>query len=497
MPRNIIRSGATPEGTRNYFDRPTLAQIPHQTLGKTGLTVSAVGFGGYRITDADPSHRNALVLALKSGCNLIDTSTNYTNGHSEKLIGEVLFEMFRNQELKREEVVVITKVGYVQGDNLSVVEHRADNGQGFSDVVKYQPGCWHCISPEFLEDQISRSLARLGLNQIDVLLLHNPEYYLKDDGNHAEYYRRIRLAFEHLEAEAERGRIRYYGISSNSFPDPKESPEYTSLETCLSIAKELPSGGERFAVIQFPFNLYEPGAAFESNNSGKSVVELAALSNLGTLINRPLNAFYRSDMVRLADFPSHEGIDFAESLQEAFTRTVDLETSYSGHEIVPHSKIAWGHILHKNLQRLSDLDTWRQVLHGQIRPELRKAFLMLSRHPEHREWMESYSKASETLFSSFTAYLESGLSNRSQRISEALVKACPKLESSPTLSQKAIRIYRSIPGIHCILVGMRQESYVQDTLQLEAPITPEEALDALEAAHEMAEPHSHPPGHGH
>lgn len=75
--------GATVEGTKSY---------PHQStpnlLGKTGWSVSPVGFGGYRIHDRVDEHREALKLALTSGCNLIDTSTNYGDGGSEKLIGK-------------------------------------------------------------------------------------------------------------------------------------------------------------------------------------------------------------------------------------------------------------------------------------------------------------------------------------------------------------------------------------------------------------------------
>ena len=61
-------------------------------LGRTGLQVSRVGFGGYRVDDETIGHRQALELALDQGCNLIDTSTNYTDGGSERMIGAVLAE---------------------------------------------------------------------------------------------------------------------------------------------------------------------------------------------------------------------------------------------------------------------------------------------------------------------------------------------------------------------------------------------------------------------
>ena len=95
-------------------------------------------------------------------------------GDSERLIGEVL----ASAEVPRDEIVVVSKIGYVQGPNLDLAQQREAAGQPFPEMVKYMDGCWHCISPEFLEDQLGRALDRLGLETIDVLLLHNPEYFL-------------------------------------------------------------------------------------------------------------------------------------------------------------------------------------------------------------------------------------------------------------------------------------------------------------------------------
>jgi len=481
------KNGATPAGTQNYFQKHSLS-VPPVRFGKTEWMISPVGFGGYRVHDQDATHREALKLALTSGCNLIDTSTNYMNGGSERLIGSVLKEFFDSGKLQREEVVVVSKVGYVQGENLELAKLRITDGNPFPEMVNYAEGCWHCISPEFLEDQITRSLARLGLETLDAVLLHNPEYYLKTEADHAEYYRRIRIAFEHLEREAGRGRIQFYGISSNTFPAERESPEYTSLETVLEISDQL-STRSRFAVIQFPFNLFEPGAVFETNNTGKSVSELAASRDLGTLINRPLNAFTEHRMVRLADFPHHHGEPVEENLRSSLEAAMQLESKFSGTPEIPAHSVAWGHILKKNVDKLLDLDYWKQVLHFQIRPTLGRALHSLSENEEYGEWARKYGKASEKLFQSFTAFLESQLAMKSRTISAQLDQACPRLKNSRSLSQKVVRIYRSVPGFHGILVGMRRPEYVRDMLELQIPLKPEEAVDAIEAVQEVDEHH--------
>ncbi len=150
------------------------------SLADTGLFVSGIGFGGYRVDDQHPEQRAALELALRSGLNLIDTSSNYADGRSERLIGEVLFHLADEHELERDEVVVVTKLGYVQGQDHQLAAARKALAEPFPEMVEYDQGLWHCIHPEWLAEQLTRSLERLGLETLDVLLLHNPEYFLAD-----------------------------------------------------------------------------------------------------------------------------------------------------------------------------------------------------------------------------------------------------------------------------------------------------------------------------
>jgi hypothetical protein len=168
---------ASVEGTRRYAQRAIDQGIPasaYRGLGRTGLVNSSLGFGSYRIDDRTPEHASALDKALLSGVNLIDTSTNYTDGSSESCIGNVLARQ------QREELIVVSKVGYVQGQTLATARTREQRGSAFPEMVKYTEGCWHCIHPEFLADQLGRSLGRLRVEKVDVYLLHNPEYFFTD-----------------------------------------------------------------------------------------------------------------------------------------------------------------------------------------------------------------------------------------------------------------------------------------------------------------------------
>ncbi len=61
--------------------------------------MSRLGFGCYRVDDETPDHREALIQALQGGCSLIDTSTNYMDGSSERMVGSVLAELEKDGRL--------------------------------------------------------------------------------------------------------------------------------------------------------------------------------------------------------------------------------------------------------------------------------------------------------------------------------------------------------------------------------------------------------------
>ena len=272
-------------------------------LGRVHARVSRIGFGGYRVDHRSDVHREALREALVSGITLVDTSTNYADGHSEILVGEVVRDVLGRGALRREDLVLVTKAGYVQGGNQREAIRRARAGRPWSEMTEYTPDCWHCIAPDFLADQLTASLDRLALPNVDVLLLHNPEYFLTDaahrgvprDEARAAFYERIRRALQHLEAEVAAGRIGAYGVSSNTFVVPRENEDAVSLERVLENA------GPGFAVVQLPFNPLETGAREPIHTAdGRSVLEVAKGAGLGVLVNRPLNAFSGHGLVRFA-----------------------------------------------------------------------------------------------------------------------------------------------------------------------------------------------------
>lgn len=128
----------------------------YHSLGKTGLFVSelclgAMTFGGKGFWEAigKLGHSEAETLigtALDAGVNFIDTANVYSEGESEKLVGAAL----KNLGRPRDQVVVATKV-------------RGRMGPGVNQVG---------LSRGHILSSIDASLARLGLDHVDLFQIH-------------------------------------------------------------------------------------------------------------------------------------------------------------------------------------------------------------------------------------------------------------------------------------------------------------------------------------
>ncbi|MFN7654096.1 MAG: aldo/keto reductase [Cyclobacteriaceae bacterium] len=249
--------------------------------------LSKIGFGAYRVSVDNQSHFDAVTTALKAGCNLIDTASNYGQGKSEKLIGKVIADL-ENRPF------VITKAGYLDKSELDSFSQVMD------EITILDSNIIHSINRNIIKYKIDRSLERLQSRKLDAFLLHNPEYYLRSLGSSKKiFYDRIRSSFEFLEELASSGVISYYGISSNSFIKRRDESDFVSLEKIIEIAKAL-TPSNHFKFIQFPLNIFETGA-LDSNYGDLNLIELARSENIKTIINRPLMAFYNKFPFKLVN----------------------------------------------------------------------------------------------------------------------------------------------------------------------------------------------------
>lgn len=420
-------------------------------------TLFPIGFGSYRVDDRNQEHEAALDMALNMGVQLIDTSSNYSDGHSEKLIGQVLEKKINQKDIERENICVVTKAGYIQGTQHQRALLKEKEGQPFLDVVKIQDGLWHCISPDFLLDQIQQSLTRLKQNYLDVFLLHNPEYFFEVDGNREVFYARIEQAFRFLESQAQAGLIRAYGVSSNTFGLSQFDAKHVSLQRLLSIVNKV-SSEHHFSFVQFPFNLFETGALFEKNNEDQSVMELAKKHNLITLCNRPLNAFIKNRLMRLASFKS-SSVHVEPILQEALF----LENQYPMLHAQEQAPFMFAHWFEKFRDRFDFLN-FKDVFQYELGPLLKQTFKHLEDIEEIQTWSKEYKKQTITLIEVIMKHLENKLSKESQDVSDYLDSHFKELQSLQTLSQKVLALYLSIESLDVVLLGMRDQTYVQNAL---------------------------------
>ncbi len=438
-----------------------------RSIGSTPLLCHPIGFGSYRILERREEHELALRHYLATGGNVIDTSANYGDGSSEKLIGIVL------QDCSREDVVVVTKGGYLQGQNLLLAQKR-----DFPEIVRYGADLWHCIHPEFLETQLATSLERMRTDYVDVYLLHNPEYFL----NHAaqtdaitdaildEYYRRIGAAFAFLESEVRKGRIRYYGISSNHFGFHERDRARTDLLRCREKAEAIGSD-HHFGVVQFPLNLFESGGALFKSHEGMSALEFCRRHGIGVLINRPLNAFYRDRMFRLADWLHSEPTGLPDDFLDArFQRLEEIEDTYQslfGGELFGQNQESLAEYL-KNIARdLPSKDQWEMVFYQYVVPPLRQWLthneMRFGDRPDWNEWKASFIQEVEDSLENVDLFLAHSSQPVSDRIRMQLVRSgYPTTEA--TLSRVAIQLVSQLDGVSSVLCGMRKRAYVDDAL---------------------------------
>lgn len=173
--------------------------MTHRSLGRTGLSVSRIGFGafkigrnqkvkyprGYNLPD-DGEVARLLNGVLDAGINLIDTAPAY--GTSEQRIGRAIGH-------RREEFVLCSKVG----ETFALDPARDPAGEPVSQ--------YH-FSAAAIRRSVEKSLRRLRTDRLDLLLLHS-------DGRDL-YLQRQTAAVESLLRLKEAGLVRYIGLSGKT-----------------------------------------------------------------------------------------------------------------------------------------------------------------------------------------------------------------------------------------------------------------------------------------
>jgi aryl-alcohol dehydrogenase-like predicted oxidoreductase len=269
----LIEGYATSEGTARLQQRHA-ERLPGHYRQSQGLWIGSIGMGTYlgdASEEVDRNYTETAVLAASVGVNVFDTAVNYRHMHSERAIGRALAELISSGKVRRDEILLATKGGFLSYDGKEPDDPSAYFQEKLvrSGLVKPEEivaGC-HTLAPRYLASQIDVSRGNLGVSSIDIYYLHNPEMQLSEVSRD-ELLLRLRQAMMVLEQAVADGSIRMYGAATwNGFRVQADSKEAISLEDILHVAREVGGQNHHFGAIQLPFNVAMPEALAVSTQS--------------------------------------------------------------------------------------------------------------------------------------------------------------------------------------------------------------------------------------
>jgi D-threo-aldose 1-dehydrogenase len=179
---------------------PSGARRPARPLGRSPVLVTEYSFGGAPIGNlfaevTEDDARAAVDAAWDGGIRTFDTAPHYGLGLSERRLGDAL------RSRPREEYVISTKVGRLL--------RPASPPYGL-DTEGFRVPADHVREFDYSADGVRRSLAaslaRLGLDRVDIALIHDPD----DHGDQA-----LREAYPALEKLRAEGVVRAIGVGMN------------------------------------------------------------------------------------------------------------------------------------------------------------------------------------------------------------------------------------------------------------------------------------------
>ena len=194
------------------------------------------------------------------------------------------------------------------------------------------------------------------------------------------------------------------------------------------------------------------------------------------LINRPLNAVQKT-IIRLADFEVDQELL---ALEEALKKLRLLENDYKAkfnkeiplgtNSVSTADLFSWADDLETVNQQIVGLPTWLDHEFGVLRPRVQQIFTLLDQQLSgdlapswHRE-KPLYAAGIDQALKSLRNEASAISADVAIQIAEKIDPTLPRERWDSTLSQKSVWIASSTPGVSVVLCGMRQPSYVHDTL---------------------------------
>jgi len=159
-------------------------------LGHTDLSSSRLIYGCMRISgnnsDLDKTKGTvAIRTAIDSGYNHFDHADIYGGGASEEVFGQALKELLKEKPSLREQLIITSKAGIRPKQQSEYAPTRYD------------------FSQQYVLDSVDGILQRLGIEQLDMFLLHRPDF-LMNAYEVAESFALLKTS----------GKVRNFGVSN-------------------------------------------------------------------------------------------------------------------------------------------------------------------------------------------------------------------------------------------------------------------------------------------
>src|SRR2546423_2530263 len=212
-------------------------KLPTTHLGDTDLEVTRLGFGAWAIGGTgyefawgeqdDDESLAAIERALDLGVNWIDTAAVYGFGHSEEVVGRALAG-------RRDRPYVFTKASLLDGGGGRVA---------------------HSLTRDSIRGEVEASLARLGVDAIDLYQIHWPDPEADIEEGWA--------TFAELKEE---GLVRHIGVSNFDVGQLRRIQAIAPVEA-----------------LQPPYSLVEPGVE-------KEILPFAEHAGIGVIVYSPMGS---------------------------------------------------------------------------------------------------------------------------------------------------------------------------------------------------------------
>lgn len=179
-------------------------------IGRTGLEVPVMGLGGAPLgnlyeASPDDQARATVKAGFDAGMRLFDTAPLYGHGLSERRVGEGL------RGIPRDQFVLSTKVGRL----LKPVPITETDGGQFKDIPPFM-GVFD-YSYDGVMRSVEDSLQRLGMSQIDILLIHDVDVWThgSEDARLQRFQECMHGAYPAMEKLRSEGTVKAIGAGMN------------------------------------------------------------------------------------------------------------------------------------------------------------------------------------------------------------------------------------------------------------------------------------------